>query len=64
MRPGGPAPKDINYTNTVRLANHLNACIHQLQNQLIVIQLSGGVKGSNLQLSYEKKTEFIQISIN
>jgi len=62
MRPGGPAPKDINYTNTVRLANYLNACIHQLQiNQLIVIQLSGGVKGSNLQLSYEKKLNLYRL---
>ena len=46
-----PQEKD-NYTNTVRLANYLNAYIHQLQmNQLIATQLDGGVKRSNLQLS-------------
>ena len=44
MRPGGPAPREKknNYTNTVRLANYLNACIHQLQmNQSIATQLNG-----------------------
>ena len=49
-----PLPKVhvMEYTNTVRLANYLNACIHQLQiNQLIATQLNGGVKRSNLQLS-------------
>ena len=49
---GDQPQKEDNYINTVRLANYLNACIYQLQiNQLIVIQLSGGVKGFNLQLS-------------